>query len=80
MATYTKLELASLIRSFVDGSCGEWDWDDFISIKQKDSEIEKVRLELIRIRTNYPAIKKTEYCNEDGTRKLLEIAQTLCEG
>jgi hypothetical protein len=44
----TKLELADMLDRFVGDQpdCGDWEWDDFTSVKSADSEIERYRLEL----------------------------------
>jgi hypothetical protein len=77
MADITKGELARLINSFLDGSCGKWDWDDFTSVRQHDPEIEKLRLRLINMRDEYPPSNPTEYCSEEGRRVMAAIAESL---
>jgi hypothetical protein len=39
----TAAEVAGYIRNFLEGECGEWDWDDFISIPIADPALETVR-------------------------------------
>ncbi len=73
----TKLEFAQLLESFIDGTCGRWDWDDFISITQKDAEIEKWRQELNLFDEKYPRRVETEFCNSEGRDEMLRIAK-LC--
>jgi hypothetical protein len=77
MVDINKCELANLIKSFLDGSCGEWDWDDFTSVKQSNPDIEKIRQRLVNIRDEYPPVKPTEYCNEVGMQEMLAIANQL---
>ena len=72
-----KSELAKLIRSFVDGSCGPWDWDDFTSVSHKDQEIERLRQAINEVPDKYPPGKKTHWCNEAGIEVLLGIADAL---
>ena len=72
-----KEEVATLIKTFLDDSCGEWDWDDFLSVKQKDPEIEKIRLFCAQISDLFPPTKNGEYCNEEGTLALQNFAQAL---
>lgn len=72
-----KKELSTLIRSFVNGSCGPGDWDDFLSIRQKDPEIEQLRLRIIEIEKEYPRTKAKTWCSEEGMQELLRIAETL---
>jgi hypothetical protein len=72
-----KKDVSDLIKSFLDGSCGKWDWDDFTSVRQNDFEIEQVREELISIHDEYPPDKLDGYCNEEGRKRLKEIAEIL---
>jgi hypothetical protein len=72
-----KVEVANLIKSFVDGSCGKWDWDDFTSIRQTDPKIEQVRLHILTIPDKYPSNNPKHWSNEDGVRVLQEIAESL---
>jgi hypothetical protein len=34
---------ARTIRAFLDGSCGDHDWDDFTSCSLRDSEVDRIR-------------------------------------
>jgi hypothetical protein len=38
-------EVAGFIRDFIDGTGGEWDWDDFISVPIKAPELDSIRAE-----------------------------------
>ena len=38
-------EVARSLREFLDGSGGDYDWDDFISVPLTDPELEQIRLE-----------------------------------
>ena len=38
-------EVAEFLRDFIEGSGGEWDWDDFISVPIKRPELELIRAE-----------------------------------
>ena len=72
-----KHEVAQLIRSFLDGSAGKWDWDDFTSIPQADPEMEAIRAKLIAIHDEFPADRPGEYCNDEGAAELIRIADSL---
>lgn len=45
----SKAELASMLRRFVgdEPNCGDWDWDDFVSVKAEPS-LEPYRLRLLK--------------------------------
>jgi hypothetical protein len=72
-----KRELANLIKSFLNGTCGNWDWDDFTSVKQRDVAVEKIRQEILDFPDIYPAQVPTEWCNEEGRKALLAIAEAI---
>lgn len=73
-----KKEIATLIKSFVDGTTNnKWAWDDFVSIRQRDPEIESIRQRILKIDKDYPPTKPNEYCNDEGARALLAIAESL---
>ena len=38
-------EVAGFIRDFIEGTGGEWDWDDFISVPIKAPELDSIRAE-----------------------------------
>ena len=38
-------EVAGYIREFIEGSGGEWDWDDFTNVPIKDPRLDAIRYE-----------------------------------
>lgn len=42
-------EVARYLRAFIEGTGGEWDWDDFISIPIANSKLEAIRRRAIEI-------------------------------
>lgn len=75
-----KDELANLIEAFLNGTCGEWDWDDFISVKQSDPEIEEIRLRCANLPWEFPSARPDEYCSDKGTVVLKDYVQRLRRG
>jgi hypothetical protein len=73
----TKGELASLINSFVNGTCDEWDWDDFTSVRQKDPDIEQIRKRINLIPKEFPSNVSTSWCNQGGIKVLLDIVERI---
>ena len=73
----TKSELADLIFSFLGGTCGDYDWDDVISYRQDDPEVEKWRQILNQFDTQYPSKNYNEFCNAEGREKMMKIAVML---
>ena len=73
----TREEVANTIEDFITGSGGPWDWDDFISIKLKDPELEKIRLTCVFLSDTHPPKQKNQYCNEEGVEILKGIVRSL---
>ena len=67
-------EVALLIRRFVGGTLGVWEWDDFVSVRLSDAKIDRIRMAALEVHQKYPPTQRGEYCNLDGTRALLELA------
>jgi hypothetical protein len=71
----TRAEAAAIIRNFVAGDSGAWDWDDFLSIEIIDPEIALVRERCNAVQTEYPSHEG--YCNDQGRAELLRLAEVL---
>jgi hypothetical protein len=71
------LDAAKVIESFAEGTCGPYDWDDFLGGSRKDSELQKIREECEHVGIDYPARTGHEWCNDDGVRELMAIATRL---
>lgn len=75
----TRIKLADLLEGFVNGTCGPWEWDDFISVQHKDPEIEKIRLRCEVLDVEFPPRRPHEYCNDDGAAVLMNYVRQLRE-
>ena len=42
-------EVATYLRDFIDGTSGDWDWDDFTSIPIADPSLEAIRQRAIEV-------------------------------
>ncbi len=73
----TPTEASDLIRRFVSGNVGPWEWDDFISVKHKDPRVEAARQEAAETYEVYPATTPNHWCSEAGFQALLAIADGL---
>ena len=58
------------IRQFLDGTGGDWDWDDFISCPTGYPELEAVKGFCLSLPSQYPPVQRTDWCNPDGLREL----------
>lgn len=71
--TLTKKQTVEILEQFITNKGSDWDWDDFISIKQKDPEIEKIRQLCAELPERFPPIVSGNYCNEKGLEVLKKI-------
>lgn len=69
--------LIQAIRDFIDGTGGEWDWDDFTSCPTSYPELDAVRGFCLGLRNSYPPSKRTEWCNSDGMGELRRRLEEL---
>jgi len=72
------LEVAQILENFLEGSGGPWEWDDFISV----GEVESERLRQIQRRANllskdFPPEKPGEFCNEQGREVMRRYIEEL---
>jgi hypothetical protein len=72
-----RCEIADLIARCLTENCGEWEWDDFISIKQADPEIEDIRIMCGNLPKKFPPNSPYQYCNEEGIKFLKATVEKL---
>ncbi len=73
----TSNDVFCIIKSFLNDSCNEWEWDDFISIPIENSFLEKIRIRCAGLTKEFPPQNKGEYCNDEGVKVLEEYLQIL---
>ena len=73
----TREEVASEIETFLDGSGGTWDWDDFLSIKISDPELEAIRQRCADLPYEFPPREAGHYCSPEGAKVLRSIVREL---
>jgi hypothetical protein len=78
--TRTPEEIATIIDRFLDGTGGNWDWDDLCSIKIEDPDLDHVRVLCSSACSVYPPTEKGHYCSPQGREYLRELARRLREG
>ena len=77
MSVMTKTEIADLIESFLDGSCGDWDWDDFIHTRLNDPELENIQRRCDRLPLEFPPTERGHYCGAEGVEVLKKMVEDL---
>jgi hypothetical protein len=75
----THAEAAQAIETFLEGKAGEWDWDDFVSVRYADAVLEKARRECIAVPDKFPSNDPRRYCSAEGMEVLRGIARRLRE-
>jgi hypothetical protein len=72
----TREDVAKSIEDFVNGAGGPWDWDDFVSCRIADEELETIRIKCLRTQSEYPG-GPNRWCNEQGIDVLRGLARQL---
>ena len=72
-----KKQAAEIIKDFIDGKGGKWDWDDFISIPIKDRYLDSIRERCAGLPEEFPPEKGGGYCNKDGLKVLQNYVNEL---
>ena len=73
----TREEIADIIVRFLDGTCGQWSWDDLCSIKIEDPELDRIRVLCSSACFVYPPTEKDHYCSAAGRDYLRQLADKL---
>jgi hypothetical protein len=68
--TETHQYVVQSIRDFLDGTGGDWDWGDFISLRLDYADLDEVRKFCLGLPYDYPPQNKVEYCSEQGIEAL----------
>jgi hypothetical protein len=68
---------AAVIEAFLDGKSGQWDWDDFTSIKKKDAFLESVRRRCLAVHDEFPPQHAGAYCDDAGLEVLRGLVREL---
>ena len=75
MTTAEREQVAATVESFIDESCGRYDWDDLISLPRSDKTFETVCRYCASTSDLYPT--KKGWCSDEGAAKLREFAALL---
>lgn len=73
----TPEEVANTIEGFANGSGDQWAWDEFISLRIDDPDLEAIRQKCVAIRDEFPPADPKAYCSEAGLAAMRQIAQGL---
>ena len=66
----TKEEVAKEIESFLRGTGGAFDWDEFCTFTLADPELDEIRARCAELDQEFPPGLSGGYCNEAGLKVL----------
>jgi hypothetical protein len=69
----TKVECASVLERFLNGTCGHWEWDDFCSFSIADHYLDSVRIRCTELILTHPSPEKGHYCSQAGFEIMREL-------
>jgi hypothetical protein len=72
----TREDVAKSIEDFVNGTGGPWDWDDFVSCRIANEELETIRIKCLRLQSEYPG-GPNRWCDEQGRDVLRGLVRQL---
>ena len=64
MITRTQQEVSDIIEHFIDGTVGNWDWDDFCSHRTADPDLDLIRVKCSGLGSTHRPTVKGHFCNE----------------
>jgi hypothetical protein len=73
----TSTEVAAIIRRFLDGTGGKWEWDDFTSISILDPVLDGVRRTCAELPDRYPPVRAGHHCGDEGFQILHALVRDL---
>jgi len=74
------IECSTAIDAFLNGSCGDYDWDDFISIQSSNSSVQLIKDYCSKSDFLYPPDTVGHWCNDRGSQKLTELSSMIKTG
>jgi len=73
-----RLEVAKILEGFLEGTGGDWDWDDFISVAEvADERLKQIQQHVNLLSEQFPPDKRGEYCNEQGREVIRRYIKEL---
>jgi len=73
----TKAEVRQILVSFLDGSGGPYDWDDFTSIRITDPFLDHIRERCQGLWDEFPPEQPNHYCSDLGVEVIKQFIEVL---
>lgn len=61
------------VRDFLEGTGGDWDWDDFLSVPARDPNAKRLQGFCRQLTHDFPPETRTEYCSRSGMERLRAV-------
>ncbi len=78
-AKLTSIEVAEIIRNFLEDKGDPYEWGDFLCISIQDKNLDEIRRQCNALSERYPAVQSGQFCNDEGIRELKNILNSLQE-
>jgi hypothetical protein len=73
----TYSEVADLLGGFVEGTGGDWDWDNFFDARFEDPYLKSVQHRCAFLDREFPARKGQGYCGPAGIEVIRDYIEEL---
>jgi hypothetical protein len=70
-------KVVCLVRQFIQGNVGPYEWDDFLSIPLKDTVLEQLRITCVELPKTHPPTDRNHYCSPAGLMELEKQIQRI---
>ncbi len=70
----------NVVRHFLEGDAGAWDWDDLLSLRPSDPEVRELQSFCRKLAYDFPPEATTDYCNANGMARLRDTLIYLESG
>ena len=72
-------EVRDVLVRFLDGTCGPYVLDDFVSVTIGEPRLDAIRERCNGLQVEFPPTLPGHYCNEDGFAVIRELIRLLDE-
>jgi len=73
----TRDEVIRTIEQFIDGTTGDWDWDDFVIVADADPILERARRRCVHVTELFPPEGPHQWCGPKGLDELRQVVHEL---
>ena len=72
---YSAADVADIIEQFLNGTGGDWDWDDFTSLRIEDPALDAIRVRCAELYDG--AARPGHYCRPEGFAEMRQMVEKL---